>query len=127
MPEAVTFTIPGKITSANRVTRHVGRVALKSKSAREDHERVRMLAAFVAPWNGGQGPSLPLAAMAVTIVAYNSRLDADNLPKTILDGIRGVLIVNDSPKHLRRLVVEHRRDKLGERYEVTVAALTGEP
>ena len=110
---SVTFTIPGKITSANRVTRHVGQMALKSASAREDHSRIRARA--VVARRGA-----PPEAAAVTIVAWNSRLDADNLPKTILDGIRGILIVNDSPKHLRRLIVEHERDRGGERYVVTV-------
>jgi hypothetical protein len=116
---SITFTVPGKITSANRVTRHVGKVAVKSRSAREDHSRIAaraMTARSIAKWE------VPQVA-AVGIVAWNSRLDADNLPKCVLDGIKGILILNDSPKRLRRLCVEHRRDKLGERYDVTVDVL----
>lgn len=115
----VSFTIPGKVTSANRVTRRVGNRSIKSASAREDHSRIyarAMTVRHAAPW------VTPERAF-VTIVAWNSRLDADNVCKCILDGIKGVLIVNDSPKHLRRLVVEHERDKLGERYVVTVVNL----
>jgi hypothetical protein len=115
--EMIEFTIPGKVTSANLVTRHVGKLAIKSASARLDHARIRDYALVALR----QREEHPLKA-AVTITAYNSRLDADNLPKCILDGIKGILIVNDSPKHLRRLVVEHVADKLGERYTVRVEA-----
>jgi len=118
----VSFTIPGKITSANRVTRHVGKVALKSKSARDDDARIKgwaLLAYAMGPNGNSVAVKMPVRA-EVRIEAINSRLDADNLPKTILDGIKGILIVNDSPKHLGRLIVEHKRDKLGERYVVTV-------
>ena len=118
----ISFVIPGKITSANRVTRHVGRIALKSESARIDHARIRTYAIAASRPANSNDWAVPLFGAAVTIRAHNSRLDADNLPKTILDGIKGILIVNDSPKHLRRLVVEHVSDKLGERYAVTVEA-----
>lgn len=113
------FEIPGKITSANRVTRHVGKIALKSKSAREDHTRIKERAVARAILDKWEIPN----AARVTISAYNSRLDADNLPKTILDGIKGVLIVNDSPKHLRGLAITHTTDKLGERYVVHVRSI----
>lgn len=115
----IMFTIPGKITSANRVTRHVGHRSIKALSARLDCERIRtyaLAAALTGDWTQPQ-------TAAVGIVAWNSRLDADNLPKCVLDGIKGILILNDSPKRLRRLVVEHRRDSQGERYEVTVDVL----
>ena len=118
----ITFVIPGKITSANRVTRRVGNASIKSASARGDHERIRSLALTVTRQDQYIHWVAAYPRATVTVTAYNSRLDADNLPKTILDGIKGILIVNDSPKHLRRLVVEHVSDKLGERYAVTVEA-----
>lgn len=125
----ITFTIPGKITSANRVTRHVGNRSIKSASARTDQERIRSLAngyallAYALGPNGNSREIVVPTPASVSIVAWNSRLDADNLPKCVLDGIKGVLIVNDSPKHLRRLLVEHRKDTGGERYDVSVDAV----
>lgn len=113
----VTFTIPGPVTSANRVTRRVGNKSLKSAGARTDHARIRSLAIEQRARWGLRDPA------SVIIIAWNSRLDIDNLPKVILDGLKGVLIVDDSPKHLKRLLVEHWRDAGGERYEVVVKAL----
>lgn len=116
----VTFTIPGKVTSSNMVKTPMafGR-AVKTSSARLDCERIRTYALACALTNDWEQPQVA----GVTIVAWNSRLDVDNLPKCVLDGIKGVLILNDSPKRLRRLLVEHRRDKEGERYVVTVDVL----
>lgn len=117
----ISFTIPGKITSANRVTRRVGNASLKSASAREDHARIRSLALAASRPANSNDWGVPLFGASVRINAYNSRLDADNLPKTILDGIKGILIENDSPKHLRYLVVHHNKDERGERYIVEVS------
>lgn len=37
----------------------------------------------------------------------NSRIDADNTPKQVIDYLRRLqLIENDSPKHMRRVVIE---------------------
>lgn len=115
----VAFTVHGKITSANRVTRRVGNLSLKSASARIDTARIASLATAaraVANW------TMPPRAW-LAIVAYNSRLDAGNVEKVIGDGIKGILIADDSPRYLAMLTVEHRRDTRGERYEVTVRPL----
>lgn len=117
----VTFTIPGKVTSANRVTRNVGGRSLKSASARDDTERIRGIA-FAAKTRAGW--SVPVVA-ALTIVAFSSRLDVGNIEKVIADAIKGgLLIVDDNPKHLRRLLVEHCHDDGQERYIVTVEAFS---
>ncbi len=99
----------------------MGDRSLKSASARDDQARVRSLA-HAAVLAGGW----PAPPVSVTIVAWSSRLDVDNIAKVIIDGMKGVVILNDSARHVGRLVVEHRRDKLGERYEVTVESAIGE-
>ena len=119
---SITITIPGKITSANRVTRHVGGRALKSASARRDTERIRAIAWAAAQAAGWEAPEVA----AIRIQAHNSRLDAGNIEKVLLDSIKGgLLIVDDRPRHLRRLLIEHHRDEIGERYEITVSRCVG--
>ncbi len=127
----IEFTIPGKVTSANEVTRHVvipGRGdqkararALKSKSAREDTERIKSLATAAKLRTGWVVPELA----AMEIFAFNSGLDVGNIEKTIGDSIKGgLLIVDDRPKHLQSLFVIHMdRDHRGERYTVRVRAV----
>jgi len=122
----VEFTIHGKVTSANSVTRHIGILvdqkaqarALKSKSAREDTERIKSIA-FAAKVQAGW--IVPHRAR-ISILAYNSKLDVDNIAKTILDSIKkGLLIVDDRPTHLKSCFTDHQDpDHLGERYRVLV-------
>ena len=114
----IKFLVPGKVTSANRVTRRVGNVSVKSESAREDCSRIAARAIVAKQFARWITPD----RARVSIKAYNSLIDADNLPKTILDGIKRILIVDDKPKHLRSLYVEHVQDDAGERYEVEVEA-----
>jgi Holliday junction resolvase RusA-like endonuclease len=97
----------------------VGDRSLKSASAREDQARVRSLAHAAMRYGQRGWPAPPVS---VTIVAWSSRLDVDNIAKVIIDGMKGVVILNDSARHVGRLVVEHRRDRQGERYEVSVSA-----
>jgi hypothetical protein len=125
----VEFVVHGKITSANLVTRNVALKfgdkvvarSLKSKSAREDTARIKSLALVAklqARWN------VPELAR-ITILAYNSKLDCGNVEKVVGDSIKGgLLIIDDRPKHLKSLFVEHQdRDHLGERYVVRVSAV----
>jgi len=130
----VEFTIRGKVTSANEIKTPIAMMKrgkdgkmkpftrmLKSRSAREDTERIKQ-SAFVAKML--QGCRVPELAR-VTILAFNSGLDVGNIEKTIGDSIKGgLLIIDDNPKHLKSLFVEHQdKDHLGERYVVRVEAV----
>ncbi len=124
---ALTFTVPGKPCLNNRVYRHVGGKALKSAEAREYQARVKSIATTVI-----FGAFLRLAPrlsatmpISVAIVAFNCRGDIDSFAKCILDGMQGVVYVNDSC--VKRLVSEKRKDKLGQRIVVTVTLLEVEP
>lgn len=114
------FTIHGKVTSANKVKTPFANRAVKTEKARVDQARVKSIA-FCA----GIGARWRIPDVAsVTIIAYNSNLDVGNIEKIPVDSMKGVLIVNDNPRHLRRLLVEHApKDALGERYVVRVESL----
>jgi hypothetical protein len=126
---SVEFTIPGRVTSANLVTRHMGLLqhgkavarAYKPKDAVEDMARIKSLA-FAAKVQ--QGWNVPEQAR-VTILCFNSGLDVGNVDKVISDAIKGgVLIIDDRKKHCKSLFVEHQDDDhLGERYVVRVEAV----
>ena len=130
----IEFTIRGKVTSANEIKTPIAMMKrgsdgkmrpftrmLKSRSAREDTDRIKALAFTAKVRAGWRVPDLA----RVTILAYNSGLDVGNIEKTIGDSIKGgLLIVDDNPKHLKSLFVEHQdRDHLGERYVVRVEAV----
>jgi hypothetical protein len=125
----VEFTIPGKVTSANEIKTPLAFIVngkakartIKTKTAREDAERIAGLALVAKTRSGWRVPEL----VRLTILAYNSGLDVGNIEKTIGDAIKGgLLIVNDNPKHLKSLFVDHQdRDHLGERYVVRVEAV----
>jgi hypothetical protein len=129
----VEFTIPGRVTSANLVTRHMAFVkqtedgpksiarAYKPADAKRDMERIASLATAAKAISGWRVPQ----QARISILAYNSGLDVGNIEKTIGDSIKGgLLIVDDRPKHLKSLFVEHQdRDHLGERYLVRVEAV----
>lgn len=123
----IEFTILGSVCSANRVTRGLAFVrngkavmrATKSKEARDDTDRIKGIA-FAAKVQ--QGWFVPERA-CVEIEAYGSRLDADNVAKTICDSIKGnLLIVDDRPKHLKSIYVEHMDGAAKEYYVVRVIA-----
>ena len=122
----VEFTLPGRLTSANGVTRNVAMIvngkarsrSLKSKEAREDTARIQSIALAAKLVSGWRVPD----RARITILAYNSRIDADNISKVLTDAIKGgLLIVDDRPRHLKSLYVEHQEpDHLSERYVVRV-------
>lgn len=110
----IAFTIRGRLVSNNRVTRHVGRLAIKSGEAREDEARVRTLAFAVAVKTGWKPPE----AAALYITAWNTRKDVDNVSKIISDGLQGPVLRND--RDLVALGVKLDWDSGGERYDITV-------
>lgn len=74
----------------------------------------------------GRLPEQVTGPFQVTItLPENSRIDADNTPKQIIDYLRRLhLIANDSPKHMRRVVIEFGDAPEGVR--VTVKGMNGE-
>jgi hypothetical protein len=131
----VEFVIPGKITSANRVTRSLAYItwvdgkpvaksrAVKSAEATEDHERIVSLATAAKAKAGWKVP----ACAALEIYAMNCGYDVGNIEKVIGDGIKGgLLIVDDRPKYLESLFVRHLSDAHGRRYIVRVRAVSEE-
>lgn len=56
----------------------------------------------------GRLPQPIVGPFEITItLPENSRIDADNTPKMVIDYLRRLkLIANDSPKHMRRVVIE---------------------
>lgn len=129
----VEFTIPGKITSANLVTRHMAFVqqtedgpkaaarAYKPADVKADMERIASLATAAKMLSGWRVPE----QARMSVLAFNSLLDVGNIEKTIGDSIKGgLLIIDDRPKHLKSLFVEHQdKDHLGERYVVRVESI----
>jgi Holliday junction resolvase RusA-like endonuclease len=112
----LSFTYHGSLTSNNAVARAVKGKVLKSASAREDTKRVRELcqvAADIAHW------SMPEAA-SLEITAWNTRKDCGNVEKVLSDGCNGIAWKDD--RCVVKLTVEKRKDRGGERYDVTVSA-----
>lgn len=119
MTDALVIFVPGRIVSNNRVTRHVEGKALKSTEARRDQARIAARArdaALLVRWEPLVG------ACELQIVAWNTRKDVGNIEKVIADALSG--IAYDDDRRLVRLVVEKRRDKQGERYDVAVRPLS---
>lgn len=114
MSAPLSFTIHGSLVSNNRTTRRFGSFSVKSAEAREDQARVFQLAFAAAHEVGWQKP----AAATVIIHAYSTRKDADNIAKSILDGMIGA--VYDDDRCVIGLNVAKFLDHDGERYEVTV-------
>jgi hypothetical protein len=134
----IEFTIPGKVVSANHVTKHMAFIkngvdatgqpkakamarSYKPKEAEDDTARIKSIAFAAKIQSGWRVPAMA----RITILAYNSGLDVDNIPKSILDAIkRGLLIVDDRKKHLESCFTKHAGDDhLGERYVVRVEAV----
>ena len=127
----IEFTIPGRVTSANEVKTPLSFLKpggkkpftrmVKSKSAREDTERIKGLALAAKMRSGWKVPK----TAALEIYAFNSRLDVGNIEKTVGDSIKaGLLIVDDRPSCLESLFVQHMpKDHRGERYIVRVRAI----
>lgn len=117
----ITFTIPGKPCSNNRVTRRVGNRSVKSAQARDYQARVARIA-WAANMSAKDDAHMRdgFEACAVTIHAYNTRIDAGNLEKCVCDGMQGVLYKDD--RCVIELHVYKHRDAAGERLVVNVAA-----
>lgn len=111
----VTFNVPGKVASNNRVTRFGGRGAHKSPVAVSYQQRV-FQHAFAAVQ--AMGWAKPEACM-VEIEAYNVRLDVDNVAKNVLDGMNGAMY--DDDKRVVRLTIAKYVDHDGERIIVHVS------
>lgn len=56
----------------------------------------------------------------VHIDAWNVRLDADNIPKLVIDAMKGATIRDDDRKHVRAISVEHESDNEGTRLCITI-------
>ena len=110
----MTFTVYGPIVSANRIRAPFEGQMRKTKDAREDAKRVRLIATTAAA-----GWAIPEAA-TVAIIAWNSRIDADNVSKCLLDAIKGVAWRDDAD--VMDISVSRRWDDGGERYEIIITA-----
>jgi Holliday junction resolvase RusA-like endonuclease len=113
----LSFEIVGRVPSNNRVARRVGNKTLKSAEARDFCARIYSHAMYAANAAGWERP----AACRVEIVAWNTRLDVDNVPKCILDGMAGMAYEND--KCVLELEVRKERDRGEQRTAIRVVAL----
>ena len=115
---ALEFTVPGKITGANRVKTTVRMGAhnrtITTASGRHDLSRIYQIA-----WAAAQAAKWHMPdACAVQIVAWNSRLDCDATPKITMDAMIGVVYADD--RIVIELAVQKRLDAQGERYDVRI-------
>jgi Holliday junction resolvase RusA-like endonuclease len=109
------FTVHGQMTSSNafKAPDANGRLR-KTKEAKEDARRVREIATVAATSQAWEIPQ----AVAVDVIAYNSRLDADNISKVPYDALKGVAWHDDGDVMDTR--TRRRWDREGERYEAVV-------
>ena len=110
----MTFEVPGKVASNNRVTRFDGRGARKNPQAASYQQRVfqhAFAAAQEAEW-------VKPEACKVEIEAYNVRLDVDNVAKNVLDGMNGAAY--DDDRCVTHLTIVKYVDHDGERIIVHV-------
>ncbi|GAC1546117.1 MAG: hypothetical protein NVS2B17_29090 [Candidatus Velthaea sp.] len=111
MTEIARFEVAGSPCSANRVTRRVGNRSVKSAAARAYQALVREAALAYE----GEPTREPCA---VWIDATNVRLDVDNIAKSILDGMAGVVYAND--RQVLTLSVRRAKDAKDKRQRVRV-------
>ncbi|MDE2096828.1 MAG: hypothetical protein KGL39_06235 [Patescibacteria group bacterium] len=66
------------------------------------------LKSLLVAWSGGKRPKPMLGKYEVHItLAETTRIDGDNAIKSVIDLVRALnLVVDDSPKYLRRIVVD---------------------
>lgn len=114
MSDALHFEIVGKPVSNNRVTRRFGNRSVKSSEARSYQQRVFQQSLAEAHRSEWEWPE----ACAVTISAYNVRLDAGNIEKNVCDGMEGAVYEND--RCVIELHVVKFKDLGEERLRVTV-------
>lgn len=99
----IAFEVPVKMDAGMSLNKVYGgkHWTARKKDADLVHSMVRMALASTKP-----KPELFTAPVAVTI-EYNCRLDIDNcgyMSKLIIDGMKGILIKDDSPKYVCSLV-----------------------
>lgn len=116
----ITFEIPVKMDSGMSLNKVYGgkHWATRKKDADIIHCLVRMVLAATRP-----KPELFTAPVAVTI-EYDCRLDIDNcgyMSKLIIDGMKGILFEDDSPRYVCSLVQTFYN---GKRIRVTVEEVT---
>jgi Holliday junction resolvase RusA-like endonuclease len=117
----VTFTVPGPVVPWQRAS-SVGTRRFTSTRQRGYQASVRMHALAARP----RGPWLPTKASRyrVDVEAYlpdERRRDLDNIAKTILDALNGVLYLDDS--QITTLLVATHVDRERPRVEVRVVEL----
>lgn len=110
----LTFTVPGKVVSNNRVARFGKGVAHKSGIASTYQQRVFQIAFAAVKNTEWQAP----IACEVFISLWNQRIDIDNAPKLLLDGMIGCVYQDDSV--VRNLFVTKNVDEGEARVEVRV-------
>lgn len=89
----------------------------RSKEAKAVHWAVRAAIPRHAP--------LFSEPVAITVRAFFNKqpLDADNIvAKLYVDGLCGILIEDDSPKHVRSVTTESRVDRQNPRVEIEIVA-----
>lgn len=121
----IAFVVPGPVVPWQRAA-SVGTRRFTSTKQRGYQASVRMHALAARP----RGPWLPSKAQRyrVDVEAYlpdERRRDLDNVAKTILDALNGVLYLDDS--QVTTLLVATHVDRERPRVEVTVAEVAREP
>jgi Holliday junction resolvase RusA-like endonuclease len=111
---ALTFTVPWRVTSNNVAARRVGRAMIPNPAATRDKQRIWQIAFAAAKEQGWKMPD----AAALYIVAYGTRKDVGNIEKIISDALSGVAWIDD--RIVTELHVEKKRDLGEERYDVRV-------
>jgi Holliday junction resolvase RusA-like endonuclease len=115
MSDELRFTVHGSIVSNNAFKAPDGEGSFrKTKRAREDARRVKEIASFAAVSQGWEIPG----ATSVEIIAWCSRLDADNVAKGLLDSLKEIAWRDDAD--VMEVKTSRRWDDDGERYEVIV-------
>lgn len=114
------FCVRGKVRSNNRNWGFAGgQRPFKDKEAAQYQEKVWSTCYRAAAEQRWVKPSL----CAVTLVCWNVKLDVDNTPKCIMDGMKGIAFVDDSPRYVRALFIVFNDDPYDERVEVEVQPL----
>lgn len=88
---ALRFTVPGRVPSNNRTARVFKGRAVKSPDAKLYQARVAshaLVAIKAADWVFPD-------AVRVKITHYNGLIDVDNIAKSTLDGMRGIVFPDD--------------------------------
>lgn len=110
------FMVPGKPASNNRTTRNFKGRAVKSEAATLYQARVASHALVAVRTQDWRWP----AACRVSIVHWNGLADWDNVPKSILDGMKGIVFPDDRRRFVRSGAVDTNADGGEEYVEVTV-------